>query len=144
MKIQTATTQSFAEHAPSLNYRISLDRKRPINPPSEHIAHIHVIVDAFSHFLNTAQFKSNRAKTAVKTLLHHWITKYGPPTYLGTDRGSEYMNKDMTHRCTLMGIRHSPRTAYSPWTKGLLEVQSRSFGTHLRMFLHNTPQDWAF
>ena len=43
-----------------------------------------------------------------------------------------------------MGIRHSPRTAFSPWTNGLVEVQNRNLGTHLRMFLHNTPEDWAF
>ena len=50
----------------------------------------------------------------------------------------------MAQLCTLMGIRHSPRTAYSPWTKGLVEVQNRNLGTHLRMFLHDTPKDWAF
>ena len=49
----------------------------------------------------------------------------------------------MAHLCTLMGIRHSPRTAYSPWTNGLVEVQNRNFGTHLRMFLHNTPENCA-
>ena len=43
-----------------------------------------------------------------------------------------------------MGIRHSPQTAYSPWTNGLVEVQNRNLGTHLRMFLHDTPKDWAF
>ena len=43
-----------------------------------------------------------------------------------------------------MGIRHSPRTAYSPWTNGLAEVQKRNLGTHLRMFFHNTPKNWAF
>ena len=43
-----------------------------------------------------------------------------------------------------MGIRHSPRTTYSPWTNGLVEVQNRNLGTHLRMFLHDTPKDWAF
>ena len=32
-KIQTAPTQSFSEHAPSFNYRISMDTKGPINPP---------------------------------------------------------------------------------------------------------------
>ena len=26
----------------------------------------------------------------------------------------------------------------------LVEVQNRNLGTHLRMFLHNTPEDWAF
>ena len=50
----------------------------------------------------------------------------------------------MAHLCTLMRIRHSPRTAYSPWTNGLVEVQNRNLGTHLRMFLHDTHKDWAF
>ena len=27
---------------------------------------------------------------------------------------------------------------------GLVEVQNRNLGTHLRMFLHDTPKDWAF
>ena len=144
MKIQTAPTQLFSEHAPLVNYRISMDTKGPINPPSQHKSYIHVIVDAFSHFVVTVPIKSNNAKTADKTLLHHCITKHGAPIYLVTDRGSEYNNKDMAHLCTLMGIRHSPRTAYSPWTNGLVEVQNRNLGTHLRMFLHNTPQDWAF
>ena len=50
----------------------------------------------------------------------------------------------MAHLCTLMGIRHSPRTAYCPWTNGLVEVQNKNLGTHLRMFLHDTPKNWAF
>ena len=43
-----------------------------------------------------------------------------------------------------MGIRHYTRIAFSPWTNGLVEVQNRNPGTHLRMFLHDTPKDWAF
>ena len=130
-------------HTP-LNYRISMDTKGPINPPSHNKSYIHVIIDAFSHFVVTVPIKSNNAKTAIKTLLHHWIIKFGPPIYLVTDRESEYVNKEMAHLCTLMRIRHSPRTAYSPWTNGLVEVQNRNLGTHLRMFLHDTPKDWAF
>ena len=103
MKIQTTPTQSFAEHAPSFDYRFFLDTKGPINPPSEHKPYIHVIVDAFSRFIVTVPIKSSNAKTAVKTLLRHWITKYGPLIYLVTDRGSEYINKDMAHLCTLNG-----------------------------------------
>ena len=146
--IQTAPTQLFSEHAPSFSYRNSMDTKGPINPPSHKKSYIHVIVDAFSHFVVTVPIKSNNAKTAIKTLLHHWINKFSPPIYLVTDRGSEYVNKEMAQLCTLMGIRHSPRTAYSPWTNGLGEVQNRNLGfmrmTHLRMFLHDTPKDWTF
>ena len=79
MKIQTAPTQSFSEHAPSFNYRISMDTKGPINPPSHNKSYIQVIIDAFSHFVVTVPIKSNNAKTAIKTLLHHWIIKFGPP-----------------------------------------------------------------
>ena len=144
MKIQTAPTQSISEHAPSFTYCISMDTKGPINPPSHNKSYIHVIIDAFSHFVVTVPIKSNKAKTAIKTLFHHWIIKFGPPIYLFTDRGSEYVNKEMAHLCTLRRIRHSPRTAYSPWTNALVEVQNRNLGTHLRMFFHDTPKDWAF
>ena len=115
-----------------------MDTKGPINPPSQYKSYIHVIVDGLSHFVVTVPIKSNNAKTAVKTLSHHWITKFGPPIYLVTDRASESVNNDMARFCTLMGIRHAPRTAYCPWTNGLVEVQNRTLGTHLRMFLHKT------
>ena len=75
MNIQTAHTQSFLKHAPSFNYRISMDTKGPINPSSQHKSYIKVIPDAFSHFVVTVLIKANNAKTAVKTFLHHWITK---------------------------------------------------------------------
>ena len=81
MKIQTAPTQSFSEHAPSFNYRISMDTKRPINPPPHNKSYIHVKIDALSHFVVTVPIKSNNAKTAIKTLLRHWIIKFGPPIY---------------------------------------------------------------
>ena len=117
-----------------------MDIKGPINPPSHNKSYTHFIIDAFSRFVVTVPIKSNNAKTAIKTLLHHWIIKFGPPIYLVTDRGSEYVNKEMAHLCTLMGIRHRPRTAYPPWTNGLVEVQNRTLGTHLRKFLHDTPK----
>ena len=143
MKIHTAPLQSFSEHALSFNYRISMDTKGPITPSSQNKSYIHVIVDAFSHFVVTVPIKSNNVKTAGKSLLHHWIVKFGPPVNFVTDRGSEYINTDMAHLCTLMGIRHSPRTPYSPRTNGLVEVQNKNIGTHIRMFLQNTPKHWA-
>ena len=58
MKIQTAPAQSFSKHAPSFNYRISMDTKGPINPPSHNKSYIHVIIDAFSHFV--VKYPSNQ------------------------------------------------------------------------------------
>ena len=93
---------------------------------------MHVFVDAFSHFVVILPIESNNAKTTVKTLLNHWSVTFGPSIYLVTDRGSEYINTDMAHLCTLMGIRHPLRTPYSPWANALVEVQNKNSGTHLR------------
>ena len=86
----------FYENATHLNYRISINFKGPNSCFS-----IFVIIDAFSHFVvtNTAPQTS---KYAIQTLLYHWITKFGPPQNFVTDRGTEYINQDMT--CSLFSI----------------------------------------
>ena len=142
-KIQTATIHSISENASYFNFIKSMDTKGPINPPSKQNSYIHVTVDSFSHFVVTVSIKQNNAQNAVKSLLHHWITKFGPPVYLVTDRGSEYINCEFANSCTTMGIRHSPRTRYAPWTNGLVVNQNKNLGTHLRLFLHNTPENWS-
>ena len=142
-KNHTATKQTFSENASYFNYRISMDTKGPINPPSNQNSYIHKIVDAFNHIVVTLPIEQNNAQNAVNSLLHHWITKFGPPVYLVTDRGSEYINSELANLCTTMGIRHSPRTLYAPWTNGLVENHNKSLGTHLRLFLHNTPENWS-
>ena len=55
--IQTASIQTFSENSSYFNYRISMDTKGPINPPSNQNSFIHVIVDAFSHFVVTVPIK---------------------------------------------------------------------------------------
>ena len=120
-----------------------MDTKGPINPPSKQNSKIHVKVDTFGHFVVTVAVKQNNAQNAVNSLLHHGITNFGPPVYLVTDRGSKYINFELAILCNTMGIRHSPRTPFAPWTNGLVENQNKNLGTHLRFFLHNTPEDWS-
>ena len=71
LKIQTATIQTFSENASYFNYRISMDTKGPINPPSEQNSYIQVIVDAFSHFVVTV---TNNKITLKTLLIPYYIT----------------------------------------------------------------------
>ena len=48
----------------------------------------------------------------------------------------------MAKCCTLFDLRHSRRNSHAPWANGLVEVQNKIVGTHLRMFLRNTPKNW--
>ena len=70
-KIQTASIQTFPEIASNFNYRKSMDTKGPINPSSNQNSYIHVIVDAFSHFVVTVPIKQNNAQNPLNSLLQH-------------------------------------------------------------------------
>ena len=142
-KPNVAPSLPFYENATHFNYRISMDTKGPINPTSNGNQYIYVIIDAFSHYIVTVPTPTNNSRNAINALLSHWIVKFGPPQYFVTDRGTEFINTDMTHICSLFNIRHSPRTPYSPWTNGLVEVQNRNLGTHLRIFLQDPPNNWS-
>ena len=92
-----------------------------------------------SQFVVTVLIKMKMLK--LLSHLHHGINKFAPPTYLDIDGGSECNTTNMEQLCTLLGLRRSLRTPYSPWTNGFLEVQNKNVGTHLRMFLLNTYKD---
>ena len=117
-------------------------QKRHNNPLSQNKSYIHVIVDAFSHFVVTVPIKSNYAKNAVETPLRHWIIKFGPSIYLVTDRGSKYIYRYGT---SLYSYLHdSPRAPNSKRTNGFVEVQNKHLGIHFCKFLQNTPKDCPY
>ena len=116
-----------------------MDTKGPFFPSSKGNSYFFVIFNAFSHFVVTNLTPQISSKYALQTLLHHWITKFGPSENLVTGRGTEHGNQQMTHLCSLFVIDRSPPTPYSPLTNGLVEVQNCNLGTHLRLFLQN-PQ----
>ena len=72
-----------------------MDTKGPISPSLHNNSYIFVIIGAFSHFVVTNPAPHISSKLALQTFLHHWITKFGPPQYLVTDRGTEYINQDI-------------------------------------------------
>ena len=52
------------------------------------------------------------------------------------------MNQDFTSYTHELGITHAPRTAFSAWTNGKLEVQNKQLGAHFRNFLDQHQGRW--
>ena len=53
------------------------------------------------------------------------------------------MNEDFTSWLHELGITHAPRTAYSPWTNGKVEIQNKHLGTHFRIFFEQAKGNWS-
>ena len=56
--LNTAPLIPFSELTPNFNFRISIDTKGPINPPSNGNSYIISILEAFSHFTYPHQYLS--------------------------------------------------------------------------------------
>ena len=142
MKQNKAAILPFSKLSTFPNHSISMDTKGPINPASEGNHYFCVIFDLFSNYIVTVPTPKNNAYYAVNSLNHPWISKFGPPYHLITDRGTEYLNPETANCSTMLNFGHSPRTSHAPWTKWL-EVPIKNLGTHLRMFLYDTPENWS-
>ena len=59
------------------------------------------------------------------------------------DKGSAFMNEEFTSWTHELGITHAPRTAYSPWTNGKVEIQNKHLGTHFRIFFEQANCNWS-
>ena len=47
------------------------------------------MVDHFSNYIVTEPTPNNNAQYSMNAIFHHCISKFGPPQYLNTDRGTE-------------------------------------------------------
>ena len=75
----TASLRPFSELTPYFNFRISIDTKGPINPPSNGKSYIISIVDAFSNYYIPTAVTKHDGETIVKVLYEKWIILFGPP-----------------------------------------------------------------
>ena len=122
-----------------------MDTEGPKSASSQGNSYIFVVFHTSSRFVVTNPAPQVSFIYAIQTLIHHWVSKLGPPQYLVTDRGTEYIIQDMTDLCSLFNNNHSPRTSYSPRIHGLVDVQNRNLGTHLNLFFsRNPPNNWSF
>ena len=119
-----------------------MDHKGDLNPSSKGKKHCLVVVDAFSRFIQVYAVKSTPASDTIKAL-EKIITSIGIPKKLVYGRGTAFMNHDFAHWLKEMRITHGPRTTYSPWTNGNVEIQNKHLGPFFRQFNSDQATNWS-
>jgi len=84
---------------------------------------------------------SKDAETVAEAILKEYLTLFGPPKALLTDRGTEFTNRLLTDVCRILKIRTMFTTAYHPQANGMVERANRVIKDALATLSLEHPED---
>ena len=90
-------------------------------PPSNGFSHLLTVVDRFTRWPVAIPIADISAETVIDALTHGWISVYGVPEVVTTDRGSQFSSQVFSQLLQTWGIRHNMTTAYHPESNGMVE-----------------------
>ncbi|GAA53247.1 hypothetical protein CLF_109865 [Clonorchis sinensis] len=79
------------------------------------------MIDRFIRWPVAVPVSDTSAETVAFSFLQHWVSNFGIPTSVTTDRGSQFQCNFFSEFSALFGFHHISTTAYHPCSKGLVE-----------------------
>ena len=118
---------------------INIDLVGPL-PSSQGYTHLLTIIDRFSRWPEAIPLKGTDTETCARALVFHWISRFGLPLDITSDRGSQFTSKLWTAITKLLGSKLHHTTAYHPQANGLVERFHRHLKSAIRARL--TTPNW--
>ena len=75
-----------------------------------------------------------------QAFLSGWISRFGVPSTIVTDRGRQFQSQLWTQLMSLLGSKHASSTAYHPQTNGMVERFHRQLKAALKA--QPNPDTW--
>jgi transposase InsO family protein len=92
---------------------------------AEGFTYLLTMVDRTLCWLEAVPLKDISSASCMETFLSFWVARFGVPTTITTDRGTQFSSATWTAFCCKLGTRHAMRTAYHPQANGLVERAHR-------------------
>ena len=110
---------------------IHVDLVGPL-PSSNGYTYLFTIVDRVSSWPEAIPLASTTADDCATALVQHWISRFGVPDTITSDRGPQFTSALWASLCARLNITHQPTTAYHPQANGLVERFHRRLKAALR------------
>lgn len=101
-------------------------------PVSNNFTYLLTTVDRFTRWPEAIPIKSITAETVARNFVCHYISRFGVPLTITTDRGKQFESKLFTELSRLLGANRVRTTSYHPQANGMDERLHRQLKASLR------------
>ena len=113
---------------------VHIDLVGPL-PTSQGCTYLLTCVDRFTRWPEAIPISDSTADTAAQAFINGWVSRFGVPSTITTDRGQQFESNLWTQLMHLLGSNRIRTTAYHPIANGLVE----RFHRHLKGSLKCLP-----
>ena len=110
---------------------INVDLVGPL-PTSSGFSYLFTVVDRFTRWPEAIPLVDQSTTSCARALLSHWIARFGVPSSITSDRGSQFTSAIWSALMQLLGSVHHRTTSFHPQANGMIERFHRSLKAALR------------
>ena len=122
-------------------HEVHIDLVGPL-PPNQGFKYLLTMVDRYTRWCEAIPLEDMTTERVMDAFVFHWISRYGVPKCLVTDRGSQFESHLWSSVMKRFGIHRHRTTAYHPASNGLVERFHRTLKESLRSHSDDLGQEW--
>ncbi len=104
----------------------------PLPTSAKGFCYLFTLVEGSSRWLEAVPIKKMLAVDCADAFIAAWVSRFGVPANLTSDRGAQFTAGVWSALCLKLGISHQMTTAYHPQSNGMVERAHRQLKDALR------------
>ena len=122
--------------------KLAWDIMGPLPVTSQGSKYILVVADIFTKWVEAFPLRSIEAETVAQVLVSEVVCRFGVPSKLHSDQGSNFCSNVVQCVCEMLGVDRTHTTAYHPQGNGQVERFNRTVEAMLAKVVKENQKDW--